>query len=162
MTNTATNTTATTTRSSTKDHDNYIIHSECCPEELRLPPSVISYLLSRSSLLHDNRGLTQPPPPHTNHHNNNSNDSKNAPPTLQQVRLIQRLEFDFGGYLTAIMFHFECSNGYKHLVETYQFHHQSTILGGIAHSTLTLANHVLEPLRYLLGVWNAKKHTKQE
>jgi hypothetical protein len=168
-TNTATKTTTTTgsssssssSSSSTKDNednnDNYIIHSECRPQELRLPPSVISYLLARSTLLHNNNNnnsnVTQPP---QHHHNHNSN-SKNAPPILQQVRLVQRLEFDFGGYLTAIMFHFECSNGYKHLVETYQFHHSSIILGAIAQSTLTLANQVLEPLlRYTLGVWNKK------
>jgi hypothetical protein len=51
--------------------------------------------------------------------------------TPVELTLQRRFEFDFGGFLSVMMLHFECSNGMTHLVETYGVD-QSSWIGRLA------------------------------
>ena len=61
--------------------------------------------------------------------------------SVQEVTLIRKFEYDFGGFLSVMMLHFLCSNGRTHLVEIFQINTR-TVPGIIANAMLTFLNGV--------------------
>jgi hypothetical protein len=80
-------------------------------KHLRVPAKVIDYMMERSRVL--------------------SPTTEDDP----EIMLHRRFEFNFGGHLSVVMFHFVCSNGQKYLVEVYDW--ADTWPGKIAYTCVT-------------------------
>jgi hypothetical protein len=73
------------------------------------------------------------------------------PAASNMVVLKRRFEYNFGGCISVMMLHFECSRGKTHLVEVYRIERKSPF--GLVVCIL------LKPLR-LVGLWTRKRSGK--
>ncbi|KAG7351164.1 hypothetical protein IV203_010524 [Nitzschia inconspicua] len=111
-----------------------MICSKETKETLCMPPKVLDYIRKRSADLDYDQDQSQP-------------QNSSTPPLSQAcsnddtVVLKRRFEYEFGGYLSVMMLHFQCSRGRTHLVEVYRVHSDSA-LGRVV-------NLLLQPLRFL-------------
>ena len=81
-------------------------------DKLQVPPRVLQYVWDRAQVLYRKDGELS-----------TSSKSQKNTRSKDDLILIQRYDFNFAGFLSVIMFHFQCPYGRRHLVEVYDTIH---------------------------------------